>query len=193
MSSYLLKLPFAKRLLLRMLKTRGQDVFSQIQPYMGSGVSILDVGAGAGDVALAMKRAGNTVTALDIVDKSCTPEIKPVLYDGHTMPFADDSFDLATLITTLHHTPDPDHVVAEAARVAKRMIVMEDVIYTKPHKYATFFMDSLLNVEFFGHPHSNKSDEQWKATFARLGLTLVEERAHQSFLVMRHKVYVLER
>jgi ubiquinone/menaquinone biosynthesis C-methylase UbiE len=193
MISYFLKLPFVKRLVLWLFKARGQDVFSQIQPYVGSGLSILDVGVGVGDVTLAMKRAGNTVTALDVVDLSCTPLVKPMLYDGRTMPFVDDSFDLATIITTLHHAPDPDRVLAEAARVARRIILMEDVIYSTSHKYATFFMDSLLNLEFFGHPHSNKSDEQWKATFARLGLTLVEEKAHQSFLVMRHKTYVLER
>lgn len=188
-----LQLPIIQRVVWRLVRTRGQDVYRQIQPFLRQREKILDVGVGAGDVMLAMQEAGNDVTGLDVENLSCTPEVRPILYNGHTMPFADDSFDLATIITTMHHAKDPDRVLVEAARVAKRLIVMEDVFYSTPHKYATFFMDSLLNLEFFGHPHSNKNNEQWKAAFKKLGLKLVEERAHKSFLVMRHKIYVLER
>lgn len=192
MRNLILSSAFVRRLVLRLATPRGRDVMRHIQPFLRNNEKVLDVGVGIGDVTLAMQRAGNDVTGLDVEDLCCTPEVKPVLYDGKTMPFADKSFDLATIITTLHHTPDPDHIVAEAARVARRIIIMEDVFYSAPHKYATFFMDSLLNLEFFGHPHSNKNDAQWKATFDKLGLRLVEERAHRSFLVMRHKIYVLE-
>jgi ubiquinone/menaquinone biosynthesis C-methylase UbiE len=39
------------------------------------------------------------------------PDTKPVLYDGKKMPFKDNVFDAALLITVLHHTPDPESIV----------------------------------------------------------------------------------
>jgi ubiquinone/menaquinone biosynthesis C-methylase UbiE len=35
------------------------------------------------------------------------------------LPFADGEFDLATAIEVLEHVPDPEHTVAEMARVAR--------------------------------------------------------------------------
>jgi hypothetical protein len=92
----------------------------------------------------------------------------------------------------LHHAPNPEAVLQEAARVAKRVIITEDVYYNIVHKYATFFMDSLLNLEFIGHPHSNKTDAQWREVFQKAGLRLTGEKAMASFLVLRHRMYVLE-
>jgi ubiquinone/menaquinone biosynthesis C-methylase UbiE len=34
------------------------------------------------------------------------------------LPFADGEFDVATAIEVLEHVPDPEHTVAEMARVA---------------------------------------------------------------------------
>lgn len=192
MRRLILASPSVRRAVLRLAEPRAHDILRQLAPFLRSNEHILDVGSGIGDVTLAMQQAGNDVTALDVENLSCTPEVQPVLYDGHTMPFANKSFDTATIITTMHHATDPDRVLAESARVAKRLIIIEDIYHSTPHKYATYFMDSLLNLEFVGHPHSNKTDEQWKAAFTKLDLKLVAEQANKSFVVMRHKLYVLE-
>lgn len=192
MHEFLLKLPFAKRINAWMLRPRGLSIYGHIQGFLGTHKKILDVGTGAGDVAHAMQQAGNIVTALDVKNYSCTPEIQPVLYDGKVMPFPGRSFDVATIIMTLHHTPDPERIIQEAARVAQKLVIIEDVFTSTPHKYATFFVDNLMNLEFFGNPHTNKTDEQWKATFKKHGLRLTDEAAFSSLLVMRHKIYVLE-
>jgi len=34
---------------------------------------------------------------------------------------------LALLPTILHHTPEPDDIIKESARIAKRLIIIEDV------------------------------------------------------------------
>lgn len=57
----------------------------------------------------------------------------------------------------------------------------------------TYFFDSLLNLEFVGHPHSNKSDKQWKKTFENLDLKLVDIKYNYSFLVFKHATYYLEK
>ena len=40
------------------------------------------------------------------------------------MPFADGEFDLAGAIEVLEHVPDPEHTVAEMARVASRWLLV---------------------------------------------------------------------
>ncbi len=42
-----------------------------------------------------------------------------VLYDGHTLPFADASFDTALCVQVLEHTPQPGRLLAEIARVLR--------------------------------------------------------------------------
>ena len=37
---------------------------------------------------------------------------------AENLPFGDDEFDLASAIEVLEHVPDPEHTVAEMARVA---------------------------------------------------------------------------
>lgn len=167
-------------------------MMSHLAPYLKSSEAIVDVGAGLCDVTYLMMQVGCNVTPLDVHNLSCVPEVQPTLYDGKRMPFNDKAFNTATILTVLHHTSDPEHILREAQRVAKRIIVIEDIYHSTPHKHATFFMDSLLNFEFFGHPHSNKKDQEWRDAFKQLGLKIVDEKSMKSFVVMRHKLYVLE-
>ena len=43
---------------------------------------------------------------------------------AENLPFADDEFDVATAIEVLEHVPDPEHTVAEMARVAGRHLIV---------------------------------------------------------------------
>lgn len=45
---------------------------------------------------------------------------------GETLPFADKSFDAVCEFATLHHVPDPDAVVGEMLRVAKKAVFLSD-------------------------------------------------------------------
>jgi ubiquinone/menaquinone biosynthesis C-methylase UbiE len=182
----------SRALLLKLAAPRAHDTINHFARYLQPGESILDVGAGIGDITALLRKRGHPITALDVRDLSLLPDIKPIIYDGQTMPFANKQFDTALVLTVLHHTPRPEQVLDEAIRVAKRVIITEDIFYTSLHKYATFFMDSLLNLEFFGHPHSNKTDAQWRTLFKKKGLKLVGEKSMGSFGVLRHRMYILE-
>jgi len=81
----------------------------------------------------------------------------------------------------------------EVGRVANRIVIIEDIYGGLVGKYATFFFDNLFNLEFFGHPHSNKSDEEWKKCFKRLGFSLVREDKKRSMVFFEHGIYILER
>jgi ubiquinone/menaquinone biosynthesis C-methylase UbiE len=173
---------------------RARDTLGHFEDYLHPGERIVDIGSGTCNVALLLRDRGYTVMPLDVADLSFSPRMHPVLYDGQHMPFKDKEFETALLSTVLHHIPAAQHdiVLHEAARVAKRIIIIEDVHSSRTHKYVTMFMDSLFNLEFFGHPHSNKSDTEWRAVFKRHGLKLTAVKSMQSFGVLRHRMYLLE-
>ena len=95
------------------------------------------------------------MTALDVANVSFIDSITPVIYDGVAMPFDKASFDVVLLITMLHHTPTPERVLMEAKRVARRIIVIEEIYAQTCDKYLTYFIDSVFNLELFHHPHTD--------------------------------------
>ena len=153
--------------------------------------TILEVGGGNGALTLLQREAGHQVTALDIANKSAFEEVLPIVYDGGKFPFEDHSFETVQLITMLHHTPDPAHLVKEAKRVGKRVIIMEDIYSNLIQKYLTFAADSVNNWEFIGHPHTNKTDKAWQALFQDLGLELKSVEYYQFLLFFRQVTYEL--
>ncbi len=189
--------PRLGRVLYKTCRFRAEGVISWFRRYLRAGDSILDIGAGSCNVAEVLGEAGFSVTPLDLRNLSFVPQIEPVVYDGRHIPFADKSFDVALLVFMLHHTSDPEAVIKEASRVARRLIIIEDIYRGPVHRQVTFFFDSLLNWEWQGHPHSNRSDREWKATFSRLGLSLQGARYRLSRRslscgLLRHAIYYLQ-
>jgi len=157
------------------------------------GARVLDIGAGNCLLCQTLARRGYEVTPVDLDDHSFVDEIAPVIYDGETVPFSDSSFDVALLITVLHHAREPDTVLAEARRVATTTIVIEEIYNGTISKWATYAIDSLFNLEFFGHPRSNRTDEGWKTAFERLGFRVRDAKYSKSLLVLNRVTYVLDR
>jgi ubiquinone/menaquinone biosynthesis C-methylase UbiE len=175
------------------LNNRRDVVVDKIVPYLKECDRILDIGCGGGHIAKSLKDANYSVIALDIVNKSSFPDVQPIIYDGHVIPFPDDSFDVAFLLTVLHHIKDPLATLAEAKRVARRIVIMEDLYDGWFQKYMTFAMDSFLNREFFGHPHSNKTKAEWEAAFKEMGLKVVDEKSNDFWRFFTSGTFSLER
>ena len=176
------------------LHMRAHEMVKRIQFYLGPHNKILDIGSGTCNVAeVIMKKGFKNLTMLDVADRSFVPRLKAVLYDGRQMPFDNDHFDVALMLTILHHTESPESIINEAVRVASRLIIIEDIFDNVFHKYATFFFDSLLNLEFFGHPHTNKSDREWRQTFENMGLKVVDAKYQYSHIFFKHATYHLEK
>jgi len=164
-----------------------------IKPWLNPGDRLLEIGSGPGSVLAALRGAGYDTTALDIQDSSSDESLKPVVYDGKNMPFEAGSFDTALILTTLHHTPDPEQIIAEAMRVAKRVIIIEDVFDSPFQHRMTKVADSITNMEFIGHPHSNKDDQGWFGVFDALDLKHVHVSHKPMIRLFKQALYVLER
>ncbi|WP_035571881.1 class I SAM-dependent methyltransferase [Halonatronum saccharophilum] len=174
-------------------KSWAKEKRRRIKPFIKDGDKIIDIGAGKGALSWSLMEDGYDITPVDVKDLSYSEMVNPLIYDGERIPFEDDKFDVALLITVLHHTPDPEKIIKEAKRVAKRVIIIEDVYNNNFEKYATWFMDSLLNWQFSGHPHTNMKDKEWKDTFKKLGLTLKSTSEERALFYFKQNTYYLER
>jgi 2-polyprenyl-3-methyl-5-hydroxy-6-metoxy-1,4-benzoquinol methylase len=104
------------------------ELFTQAAPG-----SLLDVGCGEGVlVERWARRTGGRVVGIDLDDphlhaewaKRQVPNLEYRVMKAENLPFADGEFELATAIEVLEHVPDPEHTVAEMARVASRHLLV---------------------------------------------------------------------
>ena len=95
--------------------------------------SLLDVGCGEGVLtAKWAQRIDGRVVGIDLDDPQLhaewaqrqAPNLEYKVMKAENLPFADSEFDTASAIEVLEHVPDPEHTVAEMARVAQRWLLV---------------------------------------------------------------------
>lgn len=176
------------------VRFRAQIKVRRLLPLLNKDFHYLDLGSGNGGVCMILREKGYSVIPADVVDKSFFYKCKPVIYDGIKLPFEDDSFDGVLLLTMLHHTPNPKQIIEEAKRVSKRhLIVIEDVYTNNLQKWITQVSDSIVNLEFKGHPHTNKQDKEWKDLFNSLSLKIHSSNSKRFLLIFRQSTYLLQK
>jgi 2-polyprenyl-3-methyl-5-hydroxy-6-metoxy-1,4-benzoquinol methylase len=114
--------PVVRRLMSGFERTL-DELFAQADPQ-----SLLDVGCGEGVLThkWAQRLAGRRVVGIDLDDPQLhalweqrqAPNLTYKVMKAENLPFADGEFDVASAIEVLEHVPDPEHTVAEMARVA---------------------------------------------------------------------------
>ncbi len=162
-----------------------------ISTYLRPDMRILELGSGMGSVVQILRQRGFTVSAADIRDSSVHKSLAPTVYNGQRLPFEDGAFDVCLLLTVLHHCPDPDQVLAEAARVARQIVIIEDIYENAWQCRLTHWLDSLLNWEFRGHPHSNRDDKAWRDSFRSSGMQLLHASKRRVAGVFCQVTYVI--
>lgn len=188
------KYKFSKNFSYRLLRLRANRTVKELEKYLDKKDSIVDIGAGTCNIDEILREKNFNVNPIDIGNSSFVDHINPLIYDGRKIPFSDDAFSAALIITVLHHAPQNEKIIEEARRVSKKIIIIEDIYSGAIHKYITFFMDSLINFEFLGHPHSNRSDKEWRDLFLKMGLKLKDATYRKSaFPFIRHATYYLEK
>ncbi len=110
-------------------------------------LSLLEVGAGAGDVPLRAQRvlARQGVTLrVTLLDRQWShlpgQEIASVAADALQLPFRDDAFDVVSCSLFAHHF-EPDTLrqfASEALRVCRRAVLINDLIRSRLHLALTY-------------------------------------------------------
>lgn len=191
-AQFICKFPLTGRLLGPLGRQRASHFYRHFKPYLTRGETVLDLGAGMGHLSDLLRHQGFEVTPVDVVDLSLVKEIKPQIYDGLHLPYTTKQFDAVIICTVLHHTPKPEKVLTEAARVAKKVILVEEIYHNDLQKLITFFFDSLSNFQFRHHPHTNKTDRKWRDTFKKLHLDLQKASYFTTYTIFQSVAYLLK-
>ena len=152
----------------------------------------IEIGSGTGSVLSVMRKQNYYVDGLDFADNSFHEDLKPIVYNGRMMPFAKDVYDTALLLTVLHYTEDPEGILREAGRIAKRIVVIENVYDRRVMEWLTKGFCSLMNFEFIGHPHNNRTHAQWIETFEKMDLKLWHKSTYRVGGIFKQAIYVLK-
>ncbi len=109
-----------------------------------AGKRLLDIGCGAGALARLLADRGVHVSGVDpnvealALAREAVPTGTFHAAGAETLPFADDSFDGAIFLNSLHHVPEPDmqRALGEAARVVEPA---GSIVVVEPLAAGSFF------------------------------------------------------
>jgi 2-polyprenyl-3-methyl-5-hydroxy-6-metoxy-1,4-benzoquinol methylase len=119
--------PVVKRLMANFEGTL-EELFVQASPG-----TLLDVGCGEGVLTHQWaQRIDGRVVGIDLDDPELhkhwetrqAPNLEYKVLKAENMEFADNEFEVASAIEVLEHVPDPEHTVAEMARVASKYLLV---------------------------------------------------------------------
>ncbi len=146
---------------------------------------ILDLGAGEGYVGERLNVSfGARVDLMDVVDRNRT-DLPFAVYDGSHTGFESGAFDVVLLSFVLHHSHSAEEVLAEARRISKKyVLVLESVYRYRWEEHLLRRLDLLVNhvrsrgaMDVQAEHLKHRTDEEWRAAFARTGLRVVMCRA----------------
>ena len=130
----------------------------------GPGVTALDVATGGGHVADRLRAEGCQVTTCDAAE-GMRPD---VVCPAEALPFADGSFDVVACRIAAHHFTDVAQAVREMARVSRRLVVIEDTLYTDPEVERAERLRDPTHVR-------NHTRDEWVQLVAGAGLRVTDE------------------
>jgi len=106
------------------------DRFANMASLLNRDESVLDVAGGMGEFLVFLRTVGFTNT-LGLVEQSdyAVARARAMSFEGYRgsvygLPFASKSWDAVTLGEVIEHIDDPAQAVTEAARVARRCVVL---------------------------------------------------------------------
>lgn len=187
------RIPIIKKILSSFLDRWVKKKCLQFTDLIPMDHKILDLGSGNCLVAKNLMQIGYDITPIDVKDMSVVKNIKPIVYDGLHLPFQLDAFDSLLLLTVLHHADDPEKLIIESKRVSKNIIIIEDTYKNKAQKWATQFVDLIVN---FGHSkmtYQNKTEENWEKIFKKNELKVLSKRRRAVLFFFTQTTYKLEK
>ncbi|MGI9017510.1 MAG: class I SAM-dependent methyltransferase [Euzebya sp.] len=117
---------------------RRQDprIAAEIWDAIGDAGSVINVGAGTGNYEPPQARVVAVEPSTIMIGQRPTQSGPVVQATAESLPVADDSFDVALAILTIHHWSDLHRGLAELRRVARRQVVL----YFEPLRTRQFWV-----------------------------------------------------
>jgi SAM-dependent methyltransferase len=135
--------------------------------------SVVDVGCGDGTIA-SLCQAKRPDIGIEGIDVFVRPHTKvPVQgFDGETLPFESKSRDVVTFVDVLHHTQNPARLLQEAARVARKAVIIKDHLANNRFDFSVLaLMDWVGNAPHgVTLPYNYLSQDEWDRLVAQQGL-----------------------
>ncbi|MDH5533716.1 MAG: class I SAM-dependent methyltransferase [Candidatus Pacebacteria bacterium] len=175
------KQPHKSSLFARFLHTvmtlKAKESYDHIKPFIKKSDRILDVGLGAGTLASYLKNKRYNVSSVDVVNLSLYKDVQPTIYNGKKLPYKDNEFDVALIISVLHHCGRKKEnftVLKEAMRVSKKVVLIEDSYRNEFERKIVSAVDQVANWEFWRHKYLTNREwfafinkNNWRAKFAK--------------------------
>ena len=125
------------------------------------GKTALDVATGGGHVARRLRERGFEVTTLDPA-----PGMRAdVLARAEEIPLADGSFDTVATRIAPHHFSDIRAATGEMARVARRVVLVEDTLYDSEEVEEAERLHDPTHVRSY-------SEQEWRSLLEAAGLAI---------------------
>jgi SAM-dependent methyltransferase len=136
---------------------------------------VLDVGCGDGQLArlIADKRSDISICGIDVRQRKDSAMLVET-FDGKSIPYGKDSFDVVMLVDVIHHADQPITLLRDAARVAKQAILIKDHLVEGTFAYLTLqLMDWIGNARHgVSLPYNYWTLAKWHGVFDELRLNI---------------------
>lgn len=108
--------------------------------------------------------SSNRLGTIEGVDVQLRDEVvrEPQMYDGTTLPFEDESFDLAYAIDVLHHCPDPIAAISELTRCTNEWLVIKDHTHRNKLEFGVLSVLDEIGNRKFGIPSRYRYQRKWE-------------------------------
>lgn len=140
-------------------------LFNKLKKTINKKNKILNLGCGTCLLDECFKNNGYLIDSIDIYDGSLSDSIIPTIYDGKKIPAKKKQYDLALILSVLHHVNDKKEIIKETKRVAKSIIIQEDIIERGFKRDVFSVFDNFINLDFNLNQNNYYSLQEWKDFF----------------------------
>jgi len=152
-----------------------------LSAHLRRGAKILEIGGGTGTQAKLLAEMGHDVTSVDVAASNYREhQVFPIIeYDGITLPFDGDSFDVVYSSNVLEHVADLDTAHRETRRVLRSGGYCLHVLPTRAWRFWTSLAHcvetwDLMASDLAGCIRANISPRRWPRMCIALPLTLLQ-------------------
>jgi SAM-dependent methyltransferase len=153
---------------------RARVLARHIAPLLPSTASVLDVGCGDGLLGRTIRneRPDLVLTGMDIAVHPLA-RIPVQEFDGLTLPVGDGAVDVIMMVDVLHQARDPMRLLTEAARVARRAIIVKDLVQAGWLDRQTLRIASWASSDGRAAlPANHWSAREWTLALQRIGAAI---------------------